>query len=65
MEKGFYKNEDGVLLFAPNFVESKYFQLYIEDKDKYTYPVYGWYYFETLEEAEHTLGVKLEVFSAN
>ena len=60
MEKGFYKNDSGTLLFAPNFVESKDFQLYMADKDKYSYPVQGWYWFETLKEAETTLGVKAE-----
>ena len=60
MEKGFYKNESGTLLFAPNFVESKDLQLYKESKDSYIYPVNGWYWFDTLQEAETTLGVKAE-----
>ena len=60
MEKGFYKNNSGTLLFAPNFVENKDFQLYIGEKNSYTYPVNGWYWFDTLQEAETVLGVKAE-----
>jgi hypothetical protein len=51
MEKGFYKIIED-LIYAPNRVQHKDFDLKIEDKDIQTYPVHGWYYFDTKEEAE-------------
>lgn len=48
---GFYKNEDGNLLTGPNFVLSGSYNLYRDEKDTYTYPVGGWYWFDTIEEA--------------
>lgn len=46
----FYKL-DGSLLEAPNFVLNANYQLHKESKDNYTYPVDGWYWFDTVEEA--------------
>lgn len=51
METGFYKVAT-VLLFAPNKVENKDYILIREDKLTYTYPIHGWYWFDTLIEAE-------------
>lgn len=51
MEKGFYK-ADIDLLFAPNKVQHKDFILEIANKDTYSFPVHGWHYFDTREEAE-------------
>lgn len=48
---GFYKNEDGMLLHGPNFVLAGSFNLYKEQKDGYTYPIHGWYWFDTEEKA--------------
>lgn len=42
---------DSQLFYAKGFVASAEFELNREDKDKYTYPVYGWYYFESEDEA--------------
>jgi hypothetical protein len=50
-EAGFYKLDDGVLLYAPNFVTSMYYDLNILEKDNYEYPVDGWYYFENEQDA--------------
>jgi len=47
---GFYMY-DAQLYYAKGFVASSQFELNREDKDKYTYPVYGWYYFESEDEA--------------
>jgi len=52
METGFYKIESGTLLHAPNKVTDKDYILKIADKDTYTYPIHGWSWFATLEEAE-------------
>jgi hypothetical protein len=48
---GFYKNDSGMILYAPNFVEAGSYNLYIESKDTYEYPIGGWYYFDSEEEA--------------
>lgn len=48
---GFYKNEDGQLLSGPHFVLAGSFSLYREQKDTYTYPVGGWYWFDSIQEA--------------
>jgi len=50
---GFYKNEDdsGYILHGPNFVLAGSFSLYRHLKDTYTYPVGGWYWFDSTEEA--------------
>ena len=56
MTAGFYKF-DTILLWGPNFVESPTYTLYKENKDDYTYPVDGWYWFESLEEAQNFFGI--------
>lgn len=48
---GFYKNDNGMILYAPNYVEAGSFNLYKEQKDSYTYPTGGWYWFDSEEEA--------------
>jgi hypothetical protein len=50
---GFYKNEEHALelLYAPNFVYAGSFNLLKEEKDTYTYPTGGWYWFDSIEEA--------------
>lgn len=53
---GFYKL-DGGLIFGPNFVLNKDYQLRRETKEQYTYPVDGWYWFDTTEEAEVFFGI--------
>ena len=50
MENGFYKLEDGNLLFGQT-IQSMGYTLTIETKDDNTYPVDGWYYFDTLQTA--------------
>jgi hypothetical protein len=49
-QDGFYKY-DGSLLYAMNFVKSNNFELLREDKDTYDYPVQGWHWFDSLEDA--------------
>jgi|LakMenEpi03Aug12_release.lakeMendotaPanAssembly.Ray.scaffolds.fasta_scaffold91819_3 hypothetical protein len=48
---GFYKNEDGLLLYGKNYVLSGSYNLYKEKKDEYSYPVGNWYWFDTEEQA--------------
>jgi len=59
---GFYSlddtiiDEDGnqlkILNHAPNFVVSSLYELRRENKDAYQYPVYGWFWFDSEEEAK-------------
>jgi len=48
---GFYKLEDNNWQYAPNFVDAPNYQLLKENKDTYTYPIDGWYWFDTEQEA--------------
>lgn len=48
---GFYKL-DGILLFGPNFVLNANYELYRDHYDTYTYPVDGWYWFDSEEQAK-------------
>ena len=43
---GFYKLEDGNWLYAPNFVCSPDYELLMEFKDTYTYPIDGWSWYD-------------------
>jgi hypothetical protein len=51
MNSGFYKNDNGQLLYGPNFVLNKDYELKKENKDNYEYPVDGWYWFESETDA--------------
>lgn len=51
MNAGFYKNNFGELLYGPTFVSGPGFDINLENKDTYTYPVQGWYWFDTLDQA--------------
>ncbi len=43
---GFYKLDNADLLHGPNYVLSGSYNLYVENKDDYTYPIDGWYWFD-------------------
>lgn len=58
--KGFYKLHNGELLHAPNEVFAPEYALMIKDKDKYEYPVDGWRFFETGDEARTAFGLEIE-----
>lgn len=51
MTEGFYKQQEGELLHGPNYVEGNGFVLLKDQKDEYQYPIDGWYWFDSLEEA--------------
>jgi len=48
---GFYKNENGTLLFGPNFVLNANYELRKETHQQHNYPVDGWFWFDTEQEA--------------
>lgn len=47
----FYKRENNELLVAPDFVVGPGFELRAETHAEHTYPVDGWYWFDTLDAA--------------
>ena len=50
---GFYKKHEGVLLSGPTvYGPYQTFSLLKENKDQYTYPIDGWYWFDSEEEAK-------------
>jgi hypothetical protein len=55
MTSGFYKKDNEELFYAPNIVEGNGFVLVAQDKDQYEYPVDGWVWFDSEEEAITTL----------
>lgn len=57
MEEGFYKNDNGILLHGPNFVYNKNYELLKENKNEYVYPVDGWQWFDTRQEALDFYGI--------
>ena len=61
---GFYKL-DGDVLFGPNFVLNANYELRRETKDQHSYPVDGWSWFDTKEEAYAFFGVELPVEENN
>ena len=44
--EGFYKLEDEIWQYAPNFVYAPTYTLLKEEKDTYTYPVDGWTWYD-------------------
>jgi hypothetical protein len=54
---GFYKNDNGILLEALSAIYNKNYELLIEDKDTYTYPIDGWKYFDTRDLALTEYGI--------
>jgi hypothetical protein len=52
---GFYKNENGELIYGPNFVLNKNYELRKETHEQHTYPVDGWYWFDSETEAKLSL----------
>lgn len=52
---GFYKNENGNLLFGPNFVLNSNYELRKETHEQHNYPVDGWNWFESEFEAGEAL----------
>ena len=52
---GFYKKDGEVLLYGPNYVLNAAYELRRETKDQNTYPIDGWNWFDTEEEAVKSL----------
>ena len=52
---GFYKDDNGFLVWSADRVINDNFELWIDKKDTYSYPVEGWYWFDSEIEARNTL----------
>lgn len=57
MTEGFYKIDGEELLYAPNIVEGNGFVLIKQDKNQYEYPIDGWKWFNSEEEAKLDLDI--------
>jgi len=51
MNAGFYKFDGGVLLYGPNFVLNSNYELWAEAHKEHSYPIDGWYWFESEDDA--------------
>jgi hypothetical protein len=58
---GFYKTDNNnKLIFAPNSVRAPDYDLLRKDKDSYTYPIHGWHWFDTRDDAKNFFGITEE-----
>lgn len=55
MTAGFYKYEPPIMLYGRLVLDANY-KLDAEHKDDHTYPVDGWYWFDSQEEAHAHFG---------
>ena len=58
----FYKNDNWLLLFAPNKVLNKDFTLSVDKKENYKYPIWGWSFYENETIAREELDITEEDF---
>ena len=49
--RGFFKNYNNDLLYAPNYVINKNYELYSVNSDSYDLPIDGWYWFKNEDDA--------------
>lgn len=54
---GFYKLDEYGLLYGPNAVLNSNYELYKDKKDTYQYPVDGWIWFDSEEEARSSFNL--------
>ena len=58
---GFYKlDSTNVIICGPNYVYGAYdqYRLFREQRETYTYPVDGWYWFDTEQAAYNFFGIE-------
>jgi len=54
---GFYRNNQGEIQYAPNFVLSSVYELRKETKGQHNYPIDGWHWFDSEAEAREALAL--------
>lgn len=52
---GFYKLDGECFLFGPNFVLNKDYELHRETHNQHTYPIDGWSWFDSEDQAKSVL----------
>ena len=57
-------DDNGELIVSPNFVFGPGLELRAELKDTYVYPIEGWYWFDTFEEAYSRLATQITITRA-
>jgi hypothetical protein len=62
--EGFYKLDGGIVLYGANFVLNANYELRKETHTEHTYPVDGWYWFDSAEEAYKSFGIPYEPLSS-
>lgn len=55
---GFYKLDSSEVLFGPNYVLNQAYTLHKDSHQQNTYPVDGWYWFDSIEEAYSFFGLQ-------
>ena len=59
--QGFYKKDNDILLCGPNYIINENYNLYKEQKDSYSYPIGGWYWFDDEDSAYEFFGLEKPV----
>jgi hypothetical protein len=62
---GFYNFDGTTLLYAPNAVYNKNFELHKDSRNEYDYPIHNWYWFGNREEALEFFEITEEDLSPN
>ena len=57
---GFYFKDGDTLIFGPTWVSGPGVELHRETKDDHTYPVEGWYWFDSRELALTSFGLDVK-----
>jgi len=57
---GFYKLEDGSLIYAPNFVVTSSYSIFAENRYTLVLPLDGWYWFDSDIEAKSFFNIPIE-----
>lgn len=57
---GFYKNDEGFVLHGHDIVCNSNYILNRDLKDDYNYPIDGWYWFDTIEDAYSFFNIPLQ-----
>jgi hypothetical protein len=56
---GFYKNEDGNVLHGHDLVYNANYCLNRDLSDQYEYPIDGWYWFDSIQDAYSFFGIDM------
>lgn len=62
---GFYKNINESVFFAKNNVHHKDYDLNINNRENYSYPIDGWFYFDSKEDAYAFFDLEIPIINDN